>query len=191
MRNIRIVELLSSIDRKILINNQLPKSCKLWLSTSMTTDLCNLLSLTRMANPTKRQAERCSIAKNSNAKSLRGGEWRRKQILILQVLEEYRNYKQFILCRRRVPWINRGERSQTVITSTSNFITEEKLYNSSAKLFPSGTILVAMYGTTARKVNFLTFEALINYVICAIILLDISVQYYIKNVIEYLHSVSC
>ena len=56
-----------------------------------------------------------------------------------------------------IPWINSGELEQTVITSTSNFITEEGLNNSSAKLFPSGTILVAMYGATAGKVSFLTF----------------------------------
>lgn len=86
-----------------------------------------------------------------------------------------------------IPWINSGELEQTVITSTSNFITEEGLNNSSAKLFPSGTILVAMYGATAGKVSFLTFEASTNQAICAIILKDIRMRYYLKNVIEDLY----
>lgn len=86
-----------------------------------------------------------------------------------------------------IPWINSGELEQTVITSTSNFITEEGLNNSSAKLFPSGTILVAMYGATAGKVSFLTFEASTNQAICVIMLTDIRMRYYLKNVIEDLY----
>ena len=86
-----------------------------------------------------------------------------------------------------VPWINSGELSQTVITSTSNFITEEGLKNSNAKLFPSGTILVAMYGATAGKVSFLSFEASTNQAICAIMLSDVRMRYYLKNVIEDLY----
>ena len=86
-----------------------------------------------------------------------------------------------------IPWINSGELEQTVITSTSNLITEEGLNNSSAKLFPSGTILVAMYGATAGKVSFLTFEASTNQAICAIMLNDIRMRYYLKNVIEDLY----
>ena len=86
-----------------------------------------------------------------------------------------------------IPWINSGELEQTVITSTSNFITEEGLNNSSAKLFPSGTILVAMYGATAGKVSFLTFEASTHQAICAIMLNDIRMRYYLKNVIEDLY----
>ena len=86
-----------------------------------------------------------------------------------------------------VPWINSGELSQTVITSTSNFITEEGLKNSNAKLFPSGTILVAMYGATAGKVSFLSFKASTNQAICAIMLSDVRMRYYLKNVIEDLY----
>lgn len=86
-----------------------------------------------------------------------------------------------------IPWINSGELEQTVITSTSNFITEEGLNNSSAKLFPRGTILVAMYGATAGKASFLTFEASTNQAICAIMLTDIRMRYYLKNVIEDLY----
>ena len=86
-----------------------------------------------------------------------------------------------------VPWINSGELSQTIITGTSNFITEEGLKNSNAKLFPSGTILVAMYGATAGKVSFLAFEASTNQAICAIMLSDVRMRYYLKNVIEDLY----
>lgn len=35
-----------------------------------------------------------------------------------------------------IPWINSGELNNPIITSTTNYITEEGLNNSSAKLYP-------------------------------------------------------
>ena len=68
-----------------------------------------------------------------------------------------------------IPWINSGELNNSIITSTSNFITELGLNNSSAKLYPKNTILVALYGATAGKVSLLSFEACSNQAVCAII----------------------
>ena len=48
-----------------------------------------------------------------------------------------------------IPWINSGELNNPIITSTTNYITEEGLNNSSAKLYPQDTVLVALYGATA------------------------------------------
>ena len=84
----------------------------------------------------------------------------------------------------KIPWINSGELNKSVITSTQNFITERGLKNSSAKIFPNKSILLAMYGATAGKVSFLTFEASTNQAICAIILNDKRLNYYLKCVIE-------
>lgn len=69
-----------------------------------------------------------------------------------------------------IPWINSGELNETIITCTSNFITQIGLDNSSAKLYPSNTILIALYGATAGKVSLLSFEACSNQAICGVIL---------------------
>ena len=68
-----------------------------------------------------------------------------------------------------IPWINSGEVNQPVIVNTNNFISNLGLANSSAKLFPINTILVAMYGATAGKVSLLRIEASTNQAICAVI----------------------
>lgn len=45
-----------------------------------------------------------------------------------------------------VPWVTTGEIQFNTITDTAEKITEAGLKNSSAKLFPPGTLLMAMYG---------------------------------------------
>lgn len=67
-----------------------------------------------------------------------------------------------------IPWINSGEVNEPWIVSTSNFITQKGLDNSSAKLFKRGTILMAMYGATAGKVSLIDLEACTNQAICGI-----------------------
>ena len=68
-----------------------------------------------------------------------------------------------------IPWINSGEVGQSVIRATNNYITELGLKNSSAKIFPKGSVLVAMYGATAGRASLLEFDASTNQAICAII----------------------
>ena len=68
-----------------------------------------------------------------------------------------------------IPWINSGELNQPFISETNNYITEKGMANSSAKLFPANTVLLAMYGATAGKVSLLQFEACTNQAICAIV----------------------
>ncbi|MBM3454870.1 MAG: restriction endonuclease subunit S [Bacteroidetes bacterium] len=67
-----------------------------------------------------------------------------------------------------IPWLLSGEVSKGEITEARNFITEKGLKNSSAKLFPSNTVLVAMYGATAGQVGILRFEASTNQAVCGI-----------------------
>jgi type I restriction enzyme S subunit len=68
-----------------------------------------------------------------------------------------------------IPWINSGELNQPIITSTPNRITQLGLDNSSAKLYPINTVLIAMYGATAGKISLLTFPACSNQAVCGVI----------------------
>ena len=68
-----------------------------------------------------------------------------------------------------IPWLLSGEVSQGEIFEAKNFITEKGLRNSSAKLFPPNTVLVAMYGATAGQVGVLRFEASTNQAVCGIL----------------------
>lgn len=67
-----------------------------------------------------------------------------------------------------IPWLKSGEVAQGYIYNSEEFITEEGLKNSSAKLFPVNSVLVAMYGATAGQVGILKFEATTNQAVCAI-----------------------
>ncbi len=78
-----------------------------------------------------------------------------------------------------IPWLLSGEVSQGEIFEAKNFITEKGLKNSSAKLFPPNTVLVAMYGATAGQVGILRFEACTNQAVCGILPND-------KTIPEYL-----
>lgn len=72
-----------------------------------------------------------------------------------------------------VPWVTTGEIQFNTITETEEKITAAGLKNSSAKLFPPGTLLLAMYGQgkTRGQVAKLGIEAATNQA-CAAILLD-------------------
>lgn len=72
-----------------------------------------------------------------------------------------------------VPWVTTGEIQFNTITDTDERITEAGLKNSSAKLFPPGTLLMAMYGQgkTRGQVAKLGIEAATNQA-CAAILLN-------------------
>ena len=68
-----------------------------------------------------------------------------------------------------IPWLRSGEVSQGLIYHSELFITEKGLKESSAKLFPVDTVLVAMYGATAGQVGLLKFEASTNQAVCGIL----------------------
>lgn len=57
-----------------------------------------------------------------------------------------------------IGWLSSGDVNKEIITTPSKYITEEGLNNSSAKLMPANTVLLAMTGATLGKVGFLTFE---------------------------------
>lgn len=67
-----------------------------------------------------------------------------------------------------IPWVKSGELENNIITTSEEFITEEGLLNSSAKIFPAGTLLIALYGATIGKLAFLGIEASTNQAVCGI-----------------------
>jgi type I restriction enzyme M protein len=68
-----------------------------------------------------------------------------------------------------IPWLRSGEVAQGFIRKSELFITEKGLKNSSAKLLPANTVLVAMYGATAGQVGILKLESTTNQAICGIL----------------------
>ena len=54
-----------------------------------------------------------------------------------------------------------------IITSIPEYITQEGLKNSSAKINPQGSLLIAMYGATIGKIGILSFPASTNQACCA------------------------
>lgn len=67
-----------------------------------------------------------------------------------------------------IPWVKSGELREGIIYKTEETITDEALKNSSAKLVPSGSILLAMYGATVGRLAMLGVKAATNQAICNI-----------------------
>jgi type I restriction enzyme S subunit len=68
-----------------------------------------------------------------------------------------------------VPWLRSGEVDKKDIIECELYITEKGLKNSSARLFPKNTVLIAMYGATAGQVGILRFECSTNQAVCGIL----------------------
>ena len=71
-----------------------------------------------------------------------------------------------------IPWVRTKELNDGVITEVEEFITEEALKNSSAKLLPKDTVLLAMYGATVGKLGILGFESTCNQACAAMVTKD-------------------
>ena len=78
-----------------------------------------------------------------------------------------------------IPWLKTGDLNDGYITHIPEFITEEAVVNSSAKLNPVGSVLIAMYGATIGKLGILTFPATTNQACCACIEYYAITQYYL------------
>ena len=72
-----------------------------------------------------------------------------------------------------VPWLKTGEINNNIIIKSEEHITELGLKNSSAKLLPINSIIMALYGKgTAARIGLLKFEATTNQACCAMICND-------------------
>lgn len=69
-----------------------------------------------------------------------------------------------------IPWVTTGDLNGNEITTTMENISQLGLKNSSSKVFPRGTVLVAMYGGagTIGKCGILGGDYAINQALCAI-----------------------
>lgn len=68
-----------------------------------------------------------------------------------------------------IPWLKSGEVHNNVTISVEEFITKKALNETSTKLLPKDTVLMAMYGVTAGEVGYLNIEATTNQAICGMI----------------------
>ena len=72
-----------------------------------------------------------------------------------------------------VPWLKTGEINNNIIIKSEEHITELGLKNSSAKLLPINSIIMALYGKgTAARIGLLKLEATTNQACCAMICND-------------------
>ncbi|WP_159798879.1 restriction endonuclease subunit S [Flavobacterium sp. MK4S-17] len=70
--------------------------------------------------------------------------------------------------RGDIPWVKSGELNYNVITQTEEYITQEAVDYSSAKIFPKGTLLIALYGNTVGRMAFLGVDATTNQAVASI-----------------------
>lgn len=87
-----------------------------------------------------------------------------------------------------IPWIKTGELAWNVITEAEEYITEEAVLNSSAKMHCAGSVLVAMYGQglTRGKAAILGINATTNQAVCSLKPLELLMSeflfyYFMKN----------
>ena len=67
-----------------------------------------------------------------------------------------------------IPWLKSGELKDDVINVTEESITDDGLVNSSTRIIPKGTLLIALYGATVGKLGILGIDSAINQAVCAI-----------------------
>lgn len=66
-----------------------------------------------------------------------------------------------------IPWLKTGDLNDSIITNIPESITQKALDETSVRLNPKGSVLIAMYGATIGKVGILTFPATTNQACCA------------------------
>ena len=66
-----------------------------------------------------------------------------------------------------IPWLKTGDLNDDYVNVIPERITDKALKETSVKLNPEGSVLIAMYGATIGKVGILTFPATTNQACCA------------------------
>ena len=87
------------------------------------------------------------------------GEWKAGSTPSKSNMDYYKNGS--------IPWLLTGDLNDGIIGDIPNKITEKALNETSVKLNPSGSILIAMYGATIGKLGILSFPATTNQACCA------------------------
>ncbi|UPT67174.1 MAG: restriction endonuclease subunit S [Sphingobacteriales bacterium JAD_PAG50586_3] len=68
-----------------------------------------------------------------------------------------------------IPWVKSGELNFNIINATEEHINQLALDNSSAKIMPKNTLLVALYGATVGKLAILGIDAATNQAVASLI----------------------
>ena len=68
-----------------------------------------------------------------------------------------------------IPWVKSGEVHNGIILQVEEHITQNAIDNSSTKLLPADTVLMAMYGVTAGEVGYLAIPATTNQAVCGMV----------------------
>lgn len=85
----------------------------------------------------------------------------------------------------KIPWIKSGELNSNLILDSEEHISEEAIKKSSAKVFPKGTLLFALYGATIGKMATLGIDAATNQAVCGIYESDALDSKYLYNYLFY------
>ena len=68
--------------------------------------------------------------------------------------------------KKDFPWLKSGEVHNNVIITVEEYISQAGLDNSSAKIIPQGSVIMAMYGATAAQVAYLNCDTTTNQACC-------------------------
>ena len=68
-----------------------------------------------------------------------------------------------------IPWVVTGDLNDELLESCSNFITKKAMQaHTTLRLYPKGSVAVAMYGATIGKASLLGLEATVNQACCVL-----------------------
>ena len=71
--------------------------------------------------------------------------------------------------KKDYPWLKSGEVHNNIIIAVEDYISQLGLDNSSAKMIPQGSVIMAMYGATAAQVAYLDCDTTTNQACCNMI----------------------
>lgn len=81
-----------------------------------------------------------------------------------------------------INWFKSKELADSILLESEEKITEQAVDKSSAKIFPAGSVITAMYGATIGKLGLLSMSSTTNQACCAIIQKDeLRSNFYILN----------
>lgn len=68
-----------------------------------------------------------------------------------------------------IPWVVTGDLNDSVLDACQNRITEKAMAgHTTLRLYPAGSVAIAMYGATIGKASLLDFEATVNQACCVL-----------------------
>lgn len=66
-----------------------------------------------------------------------------------------------------IPWVKSGELEGGVVTDANEKLTQEGVDSCNARVFPRGTVMIAMYGATIGRLGILGIDAATNQAVCS------------------------